>query len=146
MYFMFLIVILTSQNVQGVKWYAASDYDLQRYYNLSGSLLSRLCIPREAMNCRDTSCKTHHRDIESFYDSIINTLKTAAKKCIPLSKSSKFKPIPGWNDMVKDAHAEARSAFLLWQSNNKPRQGYIFEDMKVSRSRFKYALRLCKNK
>ena len=44
--------------------------------------------------------------------------------------------------MAKDAHAEARSAFLLWQSNNKPRQGYIFKDMKVFRFRFKYALRL----
>ena len=76
---------MASQNVQG---YAASDYDLQHYYNLSGSLLSRIYIyiyiyiyiTREAMNCRDTSCKTHHKDIGSFYDIIINTLKTTAKK------------------------------------------------------------------
>jgi len=50
-----------------------------------------------------------------------------------------------WNDYFKIAHSDAREAFLLWQSNSKPRFGPICDIMNSSRSRFKQCLRFCKS-
>ena len=40
---------------------------------------------------------------------------------------------------MKEVHAAARDAYLLWEHSGKPRQR-----VKQTRSKFKYALRLCK--
>ena len=45
---------------------------------------------------------------------------------------------------MKDVHAAARDAYLLWKDSGKPRQGVIYDLMKQTRSKFKYALRVCK--
>ena len=45
---------------------------------------------------------------------------------------------------MKDVHAAARDAYLLWKQSGKPRQGVIYDLMKQTRSKFKYALRVCK--
>ena len=52
--------------------------------------------------------------------------------------------IPGWNERVKSAHALARDAFKCWITSGKVRQGTEYEEMKTSRSNFKYILRMCK--
>jgi hypothetical protein len=49
-----------------------------------------------------------------------------------------------WNDYCREAHGEARDAFCLWVGNGKPRQGPLFDIMRLSRSRFKSALRQCR--
>ena len=58
---------------------------------------------------------------------------------------SKTCSIPGWNDSVKDLHEAARDAYLLWKHSGKPRQGGVYDIMKQARSKFKYALRVCKS-
>ena len=45
---------------------------------------------------------------------------------------------------MKDVHAAARDAYLLWKHSGKPIQGVIYDLMKQTRSTFKYALRVCK--
>ena len=55
------------------------------------------------------------------------------------------KSIPGWNQHVKDYHAIARDAFLLWRDSGSPRQGPIFDLMRTSRAKFKYVFKICKN-
>ena len=45
---------------------------------------------------------------------------------------------------MKDVHAAARDINLLWKHSGKPRQGVIYDLMKQTRSKFKYALRVCK--
>ena len=52
--------------------------------------------------------------------------------------------IPVWNERVKSAHALARDAFKCWIISGKARQGTEYEEMKTSRSNFKYILRMCK--
>ena len=41
-------------------------------------------------------------------------------------------------------NAAARDAYLLWEHSGKPRQGIIYDLMKQTRSKFIYALRVCK--
>ena len=76
---------------------------------------------------------------------VIDSLTMASDHMAKLRSNSHYRPIPGWNDYVKEAHLEARDAFLLWQTNSKARFGPIYENMKTTRARFKHCLRHCKS-
>ena len=52
--------------------------------------------------------------------------------------------VPGYNDYAKELHCEARIAYITWKRAGRPRTGVFCSDMRTSRLRFKYALRLCK--
>ena len=53
--------------------------------------------------------------------------------------------IPGWNDFVEERHALLGDVYALWALIGKPRQGYIYRQLCITRSQFKYALRFCLN-
>ena len=40
--------------------------------------------------------------------------------------------VPGWSDDA--SHAAARAAYQMWRNCSKPRLGFIFEEMKVTRA------------
>ena len=93
--------------------------------------------------CEDTNCKSHYSDIEHFYDSIVSSILIATSKCIPCSiNGSKFNVIPGWNDYIKESYAISRNALKWWINNNRPHDGLIYHNMRISRAQFKYALRI----
>ena len=52
--------------------------------------------------------------------------------------------IPGWNDHVAALHLNARECYLIWRNNSKPRHGPEYDYMKLSKARFKLALRECR--
>ena len=52
--------------------------------------------------------------------------------------------VPGYNDYAKELHCEARTAYIAWKHAGRPCTGVFCSDMRTSRLRFKYALRLCK--
>ena len=72
----------------------------------------------------------------------MSVFKQATIECIPSSSNcnKKFVPIPGWNEYVKEHLKFARDAFKWWNLNNRPRDGYIYHEMRSSRTMFKYAL------
>ena len=47
------------------------------------------------------------------------------------------------SNYVRPNHEEARSAFLLWRYNGKPRFGPIFDLLQRTRANFKSTLRKC---
>ena len=127
------------------KWHIATDIDKQNYHKCTGEILNTIVLPTEALLCKDTNCESHYLDIEHFYDSIVSSIQIATSKCIPCSiNGSKFKVIPGWNDYVKESYAISRDALKWWISNNRPRDGLIYHNMRTSRAQFKYALRIAK--
>ena len=52
--------------------------------------------------------------------------------------------MPGWNYHVAELHHNARYCYLTRINNSKPRHGPQYEDIKLSRARFKLALRECR--
>ena len=77
----------------------------------------------------------------------MNALHTAALNVIPVTRASGTADdhnIPGWNDIIKAAHSDARDAFKFWIRSSKPRQGEVFDSMRISRAKFKYLLRKCR--
>ena len=51
--------------------------------------------------------------------------------------------IPGWNEFVVDNHTLLYGIYALWVFVSKPPDGYIYQQLRLARSRFKYALRYC---
>ncbi len=52
--------------------------------------------------------------------------------------------VPGWNERCLELRKVARTSFLTWKENGKPRYGIYYENMKKSRTNFKKALKFCK--
>ena len=44
------------------------------------------CVPAEAAVCNDFGRCDHHKDIERYYDEIINAMAVVARHCIPFLK------------------------------------------------------------
>jgi len=80
-----------------------------------------------------------------MHDAITSSLQEASREFSTIHDNYSPHQVPGWNEYCREAHEQAREAFLMWQSNNKPRQGYIFNLMKTTRASFKYALRFCRS-
>ena len=82
-----------------------------------------------------------------LYCCIVDNLHTAALNVIPVTRASGAADdhnIPGWNDIIKAAHSDARDAFKFWVRSSKPRHGEVFDSMQISRAKFKYLLRKCR--
>ena len=97
------------------KWRTASDLDKSAYTICTNEKLSTICIPINALLCKQSNCTTHCKDIDLFYNSIVSALKTSGTNCIPMSnivKNSSFRPIAGWNEYVKEHYSIAQDA--LW--------------------------------
>ena len=52
--------------------------------------------------------------------------------------------VPGWNEQVKELHSAARDAYWIWREIDKPREGDVYNLMKLSRIKCKHAIRKCK--
>ena len=79
-----------------------------------------------------------------IYNDIVESLGKAGLAVQGSSSTSSkgnFTARPGWNEFVADFHQTARECFLTWVDDGKPKQEIVFDLMKRSRARFKYALR-----
>ena len=128
-----------------LKWDKLNVNMLQTYKLECEKLSAKIVSNVE--KCRISSCTSedHNRDIDQLYNNVVLCLEESGDIIAACDTHAKGKRvIPGWNDMVKDAHCAARDAFSLWHRAGKPRQGPVYDTMRHSRSLFKYALRYCK--
>ena len=127
-----------------IPWDRVKECDLMKYSNFTDKHLSNIDIPVEALICRDVNCKSdlHKSMLETFLCNII--------KCLNLSSShlscnnNTFFNKPGWTEYVSEIYNYSREIRQLWMENGKPRQGFIFNELNRSKTRFKYALRFIK--
>ena len=52
--------------------------------------------------------------------------------------------VPGFNEFAKELHFTARDAYIAWRDAGRRRSGDLCSDMRSSRLRFKYTLRICR--
>ena len=51
--------------------------------------------------------------------------------------------MPGWNYIVKHAHAVARNSYIIWRNSGRHRHGLVSDDMGQSRLLFQSILKQC---
>ena len=128
-----------------VNWESVTEEDIITYKENTISHLSKVHLNHNLILCDDIKCTdvSHTAAIDNMYREITDALKDSSEF---LLKQTKYKhnQIPGWNDLVKDAHHKARTSYLFWRSNGSLRHGVIYQEMKTSRAQFKLALRQCR--
>ena len=127
-------------------WDKLSDIAVRHYERQTERGFNNLNIP-DGMKCSDPNCQnpSHINDIDSFYDDIFTVLTECSKSLANVNSIRQRHNVPGWNAHVREVHAAARDAYLLWKIGGRPRQGVLYDLMRNSRLRFKHALRMCKN-
>ena len=131
-----------------IDWSSIDSPSIDGYHNKTSQLLCNITLDCDMLSCNEISCNNsdHKLSIDNMYLCIIKALCDSSHNLIPILRTKEtFQPIAGWNDYVKTAHSYAREAFLLWQSNSKPRFGAICNIMNSSRARFKQCLLLWKS-
>lgn len=132
-----------------MQWDKMTDSDKVQYERLTEKKLSSIVVNNEFVMCNNTSCNNieHRICIDNLYESITQALIEAGTDFLSSKTNSRLDQtlyVPGWNNVCKDAHAEARQAFLLWRTHGSPKQGTVYEIMKRTRAIFKLLLRKCK--
>ena len=141
------ITPICDNDIEDVKihdWSCIDQDIINQYYGVTQNILSKIEIPHDLFLCTKNKCEVHNASITKFYEDIMNALRESTAKCIPSKRPSQGHCVPGWNMYAKEAHIVARDDFHLWTMYGKPRVGNMYENMKRSRARFKYALRYCK--
>ena len=128
-----------------IQWGDLSSEKNSRYTFNTEQTLSQIKLNHELLLCDDIMCNNdyHKLAISHMYNDIVDALVTSSQEITNSSKDN-FKQVLGWNDYCKAAHSEARTSYLLWRNNGKPKYGYIFEEMKRSRAYFKFIIKKCK--
>jgi exonuclease III len=96
-----------------VYWSKMSKDQLDAYTLLTENNLASVKFDHSLALCDDPDCKDpiHISGINSWYQAIIESL-SAASSDFAKSEKHGFSQVLGWNDFCREAHAEARSAFL----------------------------------
>ena len=129
-------------------WSRISQCDIDCYSTLTEEFLSEIHLPDECLECKNMSCSDsrHIEMLNNCYSNVLDAIQRASKTAFAdyliCGNSSHVRP--GWSTYCAESHKDARETFLLWRENGRPRQGPIFEAMKLARARFKYDLRYVK--
>ena len=108
-------------------------------------ILDKGLLVNNLFYCFNVNCKDplHKHMIDVTFEEIKFVLLKSTENYRIVKR--RYKVVPGWNDCVKPYYQVARSCFLRWLENGKPLHGILFDEMKDSRSKFKHALKKCKD-
>ena len=126
-----------------IPWEKLSYNSKLIYAEKVNTALDGISLPIDVLLCPGCDCNLHKHSLTNYYESINQVLLTSSK-CFETVSSSNFPVVAGWNDLVSEAHRVARADFLEWRRVGQPRQGPASDAMRLSRARFKYALRACR--
>ena len=126
-------------------WYKASLVDIERYRTQLDVKLDSICVPYDALACRNMLCTKHTTQINTFYSNIVDCCLKASE-ILPQSKcktgSAKCKA--GWNDICKAKKNTALFWHNMWKSAGRPREGYISRIRRSVRADYHRAVKYVK--
>ena len=132
-------------------WREATENDKAGYRTKLDDALQGINPIEECLACENLSCDSvrHKDDLDNYIIEIIEAIETTTKDSIPYRnapqesqyKASKRKHIPGWREHVKPFKEEAHFWYVEWRAIGKPRSGFLYDNMRFFRNKFKYAKR-----
>ena len=130
-----------------LSWDKLNADDRAKYFDVSHDLLSRIEIP-DAVHCTDVNCcdASHINDTNLFYEQTMRSLIRQVTLYFPTPPPPAYKGTikPGWSEYVAELYNAHKDVARLWCNAGKPRNGDLFELRRVSKARYKYALRFIK--
>ena len=127
-----------------VDWTSLGKDITDEFSNAVKRELSNIHVPYDVFDCDDGECNVHRAALNAYYEDIIGCLRNVSRSLIANKTGNNAKRvIPGWTEFVEEKHTLYGDIYALWAMIGKPRQGYIYTQMCVARSQFKYALRFC---
>lgn len=134
------------------RWGSRCGEQIEEYASLCAALISNLdwTRMRELSSCVGCESIDHRHIIDSTYKSFIGCLREAARGNAERGAGAdrhrrRRMPVAGWNQHVREAHDAARAHYRAWLEEGSPRDGFLFDNMKESRTIFKSRLRFCQN-
>ena len=133
-------------NIKRVHWDRLSCDTLSKYTDLPDLLLHDPDFVCNAVYCSggENCSEQHKQDLILLYEKLTRAMKTAGEMTFPESAKGNITPVPRWKELLETPDNEARNAYLVWRSTNRPRSGSVHEWMKRTRARFKYAQKVVK--
>ena len=108
--------------------------------------MKRHLVSHDIFSCCIENCNSQsHKDVLVDLFLQCKYLLLQSTENFRYINEQKFKIIPGWNVCVREAHFDARKCFLQWIEKGKPLGCSLHDKMKLTRSKFKHALYICKS-
>ena len=107
-------------------WHKATQQQLERYRCDLDMLLSKIRVPKIALQCDNNFCSEHCELLEEYHDNIIGACLDASS-CIPMSHQNKSNCVPGWNESVKVYKDKALFWHKLWKEGGSQTSGVLFD-------------------
>ena len=129
--------------VPKVKWNFSNDQKAEHFYDL---IVQKLRFLSVSMSCRGNPCNSedHKFHLEEIWDKFIDVALLCGRRTFGVTTQSSY-VIPGWNEFVKTHYETSREALIEWRNVGSPRHGWIADNMRRCRARFKAALRQCRS-
>ena len=118
---------------------------LEKFQNLLDRRVGQILRSPDWPNCAHERCfcLNHSEKLEKLYEKLNAEIIRCGEESFG-RRRHRGKEVPGWNENVKQHYAQYREAYHNWRQMGSERQGDSAVQMRVSRARFKLALRWCK--
>ena len=116
------------------KWDRAEATHIGHYKAELRRELQSIDPPMEALSCRTTNCSAHLRDIDDYYERLMNACITAADSAVP---SGPTRRRAGWSEHVKPFQDDAKFWHQVWTDCGRPTNGTVKELMLKTRGLYK---------
>ena len=128
-----------------IYWDHNTSQDVNDYIDCTTQHTAATAFPHEIALCDDANCSNpEHIPVASNYvcQAYASMSSALIEASTPLQQTSKHtdQQIPRWTNCCKEVHNAARDAFLLWRTHNSPKHGMMFENMRLTKTQFKYIL------
>ena len=132
-------------------WQSSSAAQQEQYRIELEDRLSCINVPPSVLHCRDVGCNNQdHCDlVDQLTLEVLEAVQVTAEECLVcpgggLGRRGGDKPVPGWNDSVKQHKETAYFWHQLWVSCGKPINSEIHKIMKRTRNVYHYEIRKLK--
>ena len=127
-----------------VDWTSVDDAKINVFTEIVKEKLSSIAVPYDVLHCHSSTCFAHKAAISEYYSEIIDSVRNASQETVSKKVNGHTKRIiPGWTEFVQERHTLLGDVYSLWALVGKPRHGYIYSQLCLAKSQFKYALRFC---
>lgn len=128
-----------------VLWHKVTENHIKLYQRNIDDALQYLEFDHDMISCENILCDNvkHKELIDKYCNKIINVCIDAGKQIFPHSGKD-FKPVPTWNDEVKELRDRSLFWHNVWIQSGKPATGHVADIMRDTRRKYHDKIKVIK--